>query len=173
MDICNEIASSDLNLIHKYSGKVLEKYDISNYELALIDFGFAGKTVSLTSNNQPYWQQGAQDKKPSLNKKGDQISSIRKMIEIVKKWVNKYGRLTIGSDNKTRTKYYHNWFSKDMKCSDIFSGGYNPLTNSEMFGFNITNNLDEIRVVPKRKLIATKSYGGTSSRSYRVDMGNE
>jgi len=55
---------------------------------------------------------------------------------VIKEWVSKHGRLTIGSTNEKRTKYYHKWLCSELTCGGFNDYGKLPHGESQ-YGFTI------------------------------------
>ena len=116
----NEIGDYDMDLISKNYGKVLESVNFEGYELSLVGFPM-GKSLSLTFNNKGYFKPGEQMKQPTEYKGRDILKIFRKFKPYVLDWARKYGEIHVGSINKQRVSYYHNWLCGDLKCSDVNS----------------------------------------------------
>lgn len=133
--LLNEIGDFDMSAIKKYGGRVLDSINVQGYELALVDFGIMGKTISLTYNDKGYFQPLQQQKQPSEYKGSDIVKIFRQFRPKVQEWVNKYGSIVVGSTNKERVQKYRKWLCLDLKCSDI---PVNKMPHGELqYGFII------------------------------------
>ena len=117
--LINEIGDYDMSMIKQHGGRVLDSINIQGYELALVDFGIAGKTISLTYNDKGYFQPLQQQKQPSEYKGSSIVKIFRQFKPKVQEWVSKYGSIVIGSTNAERVQKYRKWLCHDLKCSDI------------------------------------------------------
>ena len=117
--LLNEIGEYDMSIIKKRNGRVLDSINIHGYELALVDFDFAGKTISLTYNDKGYFQPLQQQKQPSEYKGSDIVKIFRQLKPKVSEWVRKYGRIFVGSTNESRVRKYYKWLCSDLKCTPI------------------------------------------------------
>jgi hypothetical protein len=129
--LINEIGDYDMSMIKKYGGRVLDSINIQGYELALVDFGIAGKTISLTYNDKGYFQPLQQQKQPSEYKGSDIVKIFNQLKPKALEWVNKYKRITIGSTNESRVRKYHKWLCSDLKCTPVEKGPEMPHGESQ------------------------------------------
>lgn len=129
--LLNEIGDYDMTMIKKHGARVLDSINIQGYELALVDFGIAGKTISLTYNDKGYFQPFQQQKQSSEYKGSDIIKIFRQLKPKALEWVNKYGRITVGSTNEVRVQKYHKWLCSDLKCTSVQKIGEMPHGESQ------------------------------------------
>ncbi len=133
----SEISDYDKSVINKHNGRVIEIINQNGYELALVDFGgIVGKTISLTYNNKEYFKPNQQQKQPTEYGGRDFIKISKHFFGVIKEWVDKYGKLSIGSTNKQRTEYYHNWLCSKLTCGSFKEYGKLPHGESQ-YGFTI------------------------------------
>lgn len=132
----SEIGDYDMNIITNNMGKVIESVNHNGYELSLVKFPM-GKSISLTYNNKGYFKPNEQMKQSMEYSGRDILKIFRGLKPHIIEWVNKYGKLHVGSINKRRVDYYYNWLCDDLKCGDINKGpGMNKGETQYFFTIN-------------------------------------
>ena len=136
--ILYETFESEMQKLKSFGYELIDKYIINNYIVFLLRLNDIYE-IGLTTNENDFTTYGSQIKKPTEENPRTARSSANKIIDIVKKWIQKYPDIQVGSLNKNRTTKYYILFKKfGFNTSDIeYNQGYDMFPESWNFKINL------------------------------------
>jgi predicted RNA-binding protein with RPS1 domain len=116
----------DLEVLRQYGQRIVDEVESGPYSMILVVSQSGEYQVGLTSFQQNFTKpEHQQDKQSSPKEKKEIKQNFKKMVDKLTEWINKYGRITIGSFNLRKIKKYYSLLkSVGFNCEGLVLTSY-------------------------------------------------
>lgn len=106
-----------------FNQKVIEEIDLGQHDLVLVDMSktpvsfIANYQIGIQAHGEDFTDPYSHEKRKTQTTRA-QIASLfnKKIIDIIKNWIEKYGDIIIGSESEKKMKFYRKIFDRfDIK----------------------------------------------------------